>query len=135
MKAPIRKTRHNIDIVITETVDMTLPDEGGALVVVEHNRNVKDAETLEVSPAALCPEDLLDILSNLAIGTLLNASQSPVHKFQASLAVGRCIVEGVATGLRGLAGDVDGLADDLTTDQTAALQLSMSAPAFKAPLS
>ena len=135
MKDEDRKTRHRIDITITELVDMALPDEGGALVSVAHNRAIRDAETSEDTPEDLHAEDLLDILANLTAGTVLNSSFSPSHKIQAALMLGKTIVTLVAKGLSGLDSDPEGLTDDLSEDQKASLALSMASPSFKPPAS
>jgi len=133
MKDDARKTRHNIQILITETIDLALPNEGGALVAVEHSRVIVDAETKEEVPEKLKPEDLLDILVNLAVGTLLNSKYSHIHKFQAALAIGKSIISSVSKGLVPLNELLEGVVDDLTDEQKASLELSMSAPSFKAP--
>ena len=128
-----RETRHRIEIVVTETVDLALPDEGGAIVSVEHQRLIKDPDTGAEAPEELGADDLSSIITGMATGTILQSDMPSDIKFKAALIISKEIIATVSQGLGAHRDITDAVKDDLTDEQQAALDLSVSSPHFKLP--
>ncbi len=127
--------RHVIQVIIRESIDETKPKQDGALVMVEHSVRLRESNSATPETIKPDPCDLLEVLANLAVATILTSEQTNDEKLHAAVTLVREVMMTVTKGLKPHKDLVDSFKGTLTDEQQAALDLSVSAPSFKTPIS
>ncbi len=127
--------KHRVDIKIEETIDPSQPGpENGTLVAVEHRRTVVCEDGVESGKVKVNPNDLLELVTNLCISTILMSDDEDDTKVKAALSVARGIIQSVLGAVGGEAeveAEMADLKEVLTDEQKQSLALTLSNPNFK----
>jgi hypothetical protein len=123
-------TRHTISIKIQENVKTEFPDVGGALVSVEHSREIYgDPDETEFTDK-VDMSDLLNVAMNLIATTVIESDMSEEVKLAVTVRACQDIMGQVLSHVIP-SPECMGCDHDLTPEQKASMQLFMSNPLNK----
>jgi len=127
-------TRHTITIVIQENIKPEFPDQGRALVSVEHTRKIHGESDDTVPSTKVDVSDLLNIAANLISSTIIESDVGAEDKLQAVVGIAQDVVSHVLHHTLEQPSRDHLSVNGLTEDQQASLQLFLSNPMLKYPV-